>query len=474
MRNWEAGVIALSISIAASIALYVYYSRQTAFEKPAQSEEVPAKTQKKKKKRKGKNKHKVIHGEDEELDRIIAEINGSSTLPGTDDLRANQTPKGTLNEDLQDKNEERKSKIQVNKFEEDLRAAVNVSLTSIHDTGVANGPREERVLASLNQIVDPCSLDTSTRFLIAQWCHTVYCTLTTQSSVQELSAEEVERLRASLEKTYLQPAWNILKANNDSLSAEDKTRFLALQLEISCRLHDPELMIQSYNAAIAAMSDSSSPQDKLVLYASAAIIGNPEEVKRVGRQLASKELEILHTASMRESSMIDYGALYHLSVRLAEVGKSLGFEVKYEWKAYKVSKAFYRLRKGAGVAPLRPGVGEEWTEQERNEDAQLIRTGAIAHYVNPGPVKIPITGFGGRHEMVLFGYVDVTDGTEQVRHTDFYTLKRNSKDASLWVGKELVTMHALTGSRAGSKVAEGILDVQLYMQPDPDASWKVL
>ncbi|EME29563.1 uncharacterized protein Gasu_30020 [Galdieria sulphuraria] len=474
MRNWEAGVIALSIGVAASIALYLYYSRQLTIEKPVKSEEVPTKSQKKKKKRKQKNKHKVNHNEDEELDRIIAEINGSSTLPETDKLRANLTPESTSNEELQDKVNSRKSKTQANKFEEDLRAAVNVSLASVHDTGVANGPREERVLASLNQITDWHLLDAATRFLIAQWCHTVYCTLTTQSSVQEMSAEEVESFRTSLEKTYLQPAWDILNTKNNSLNAEDRTRFAALQLEISCRLHSPELMIQAYNAAIGAMSDSVSPQDRLVLYASAAIIGNPEEVKRVGKQLASKELEILHTASMRESSMIDYGALYHLSVRLAEVGKNLGFEIKYEWKAYKVTKAIYRLRKGAGVAPLRPGVGEEWNEQERNEDAQLIRTGAIVHYVNPGPVKIPITGFGGRHEMVLFGYVDVTDGTEQVRHTDFYTLKRSSKDSSLWVGKELVTMHALTGARAGSKVAEGILDVQLYMQPDPEASWKVL
>ncbi|KAK4524321.1 hypothetical protein GAYE_SCF03G2220 [Galdieria yellowstonensis] len=473
MRNWEAGIIALSISVAASIAVFLYYSKQTSFEKPPEPEQVPVKTQKKKKKKKGKNKHKVNHEEDKELDRIIAEINGTSTSPASNATQ-NLKSTGTSNQGFQDKLDSQESKSRTNRVEEDLRAAINVSLTSIHDTGVANGPREEKVLTTLNQIGDKHLLDSSTRFLIAQWCHTVYCTLTTQSSVQEMSAEEVEGFRESLVKTYLQPAWDILNSSKDGLSAEDNARFLALQLEVSCRLHDPDLMIQAYNAALGAMSNSSSAQDKLVLYASAAIIGNPEEVKRVGKQLASKELEILHTASMRESSMIDYGALYHLSVRLAEVGKNLGFEIRYEWKAYKVTKALYRLRKGAGVAPLRPEVGEEWTEQERNEDAQLIRTGAIAHYVNPGPVKIPITGFGGRHEMVLFGYVDVTDGTEQVRHTDFYTLKRSSKDSSLWVGKELVTMHALTGSRAGSKVAEGILDVQFYTQPAPEASWKVL
>lgn len=383
MRNWEAGAIALSIGVVASIAFYIYFSRQTTLEKPTAAKEVTAvtaKPQKKKKKRKGKSKHKANQAEDEELNRIIAQINGTSTSPRTDDIRANQKAESSAEEKLYVSSESVKSETKVKKFEEDLRASINVSLTSIHDTGIANGPREERVLTSLNQIDDVHSLDWTTRFLIAQWCHTVYCTLTTQSSVQEMSAEEIESLRASLVKSYLQPAWDMLDVNSNRLSAEDNTRFRSLQLEISCRLHNPQLMMEAYNAANVALSNSGSSQDKLVLYASAAIIGNPEEVKRVGKQLAAKELEILHTASIRESSMIDYGALYHLSVRLAEVGKNLGFEIKYEWKAYKVMKAMYRLRKGAGIAPLRPGVGEEWTEQERNEDAHLIRTGLIYNF----------------------------------------------------------------------------------------------
>eukprot|EP00871_Galdieria_phlegrea_P000383 jgi/Galph1/1345/GphlegSOOS_G6113.1 len=466
VKTWEAGLITLSLGVAASIIFYVYYSSgQPKIQVPSQPETAPAKSNKKKKKKKTKNKQKTIPKE-EELDRIVAEINGTATPIAAVGPKDVEKTENSNKEPTKPKEKQISSKIS-KKLEEEIRAAVNVSLASIHETGIANGSREEKVLNCLEQIEDPTTLGPELRFLIAQWCHTVYCTLTAQSSVQNL-------LRLSLVKTYLLPAWETLEAERCSLTGEEKVRFLALKLDIACRLHQPEKMIQAYHAAVSSMSDSIPSEDKLVLYASAAIMGRPDEVKRIGKQLAAKELEMLHTASMRESSMIDYGALYHLSVRLAEVGRGLGFEVKYEWKAYRVIRAVYRLRKGAGVAPLRPGVGEEWTEQECSENVQLIRTGAIAHYLNPGPVKIPITGFGGPNEMVLFGYVDVTDGTEQVRHTDFYTLKRSSKNKNLWTGKELVTMHALTGPRAGSKVAEGILDVEFTTEPDPDASWKLL
>jgi hypothetical protein len=420
--------------------------------------------------------------------------------------------------------------------ESELAGQLDASLRNIQETGNADTARERKLLKKLQSIESYEVLSAPCRFVIAQWCHTVFCTRTAAQynpSSGKISLEQALQVREELKKTYLESAWSLLEMGGfDELAAEAATvsdaetrqliresvaRSAALKLDIACRMHDPEKMRTAYNDAVRqAEKDGKSMDvnDRLVLLASAALTGRCDEVVRLGGGVGRHELEVLHSAALKDPSMIDYGALYLLSLKIVEeqhrlekeahdankspaVGQensstaSLGFVPGLAWEAYTVRKTRFRLQSkeaspsrsvvttssSSNTAPLRPGVvADKWTEQKPHAGVNLIRTGALVHYINPGAVPIPISGFGTDKEIRLFGYIDVQDqeSKEQMRHMELFRLVQDAERADIWRGTETTTLFCVSGKRKGHTLATSVLDVEFEMEPDKTAIWRVL
>ncbi|KAK4530150.1 hypothetical protein CCYA_CCYA03G1007 [Cyanidiococcus yangmingshanensis] len=417
--------------------------------------------------------------------------------------------------------------------EADLAAQLDASLRNIQETGNADTTRERKLLKKLQSIESYEQLSAPCRFVIAQWCHTVFCTRTAAQynpASGKISLEQAMLVREELKKTYLESAWSLLEMGGfDELAAEaanvsdaetrqlireSVARSAALKLDIACRMHDAEKMHNAYNDAVLQAEKDGKPidvNDRLVLLASAALTGRCDEVVRLGGGVGRQELEVLHSAALKDPSMIDYGALYLLSLKIVEehhrlekesrdASKSpaetqaaststIGFVPGLAWEAYTVRTTRFRLQSkespssksgSAGLAnpvPLRPGVvADKWTEQKPHAGVNLIRTGALVHYINPGAVPIPVSGFGTEKEIRLFGYIDVQDqdSKEQMRHMELFRLIQDNTNPNLWRGTETTTLFCVSGKRKGQTLATSILDVEFEMEPDRAAIWRVL
>jgi hypothetical protein len=417
--------------------------------------------------------------------------------------------------------------------EADLAAQLDASLRNIQDTGNADTARERKLLKKLQSIESYEQLSAPCRFVIAQWCHTVFCTRTAAQynpASGKISLEQALLVREELKKTYLESAWSLLEMGGfDELAAEaanvsdaetrqlireSVARSAALKLDIACRMHDAEKMHTAYNDAVRQAEKegkSMDVNDRLVLLASAALTGRCDEVVRLGGGVGRQELEILHAAALKDPSMIDYGALYLLSLKIVEEyhrlekesreadkapaesqrspPTSAGFIPGLAWEAYTVRTTRFRLQAKESSSPklsrspqvnpvpLRPGVvADKWTEQKPHAGVNLIRTGALVHYINPGSVPIPVSGFGTETEIRLFGYIDVQDqeSKEQMRHMELFRLVQDDANKDLWRGTETTTLFCVSGKRKGQTLATSMLDVEFEMEPDRTAIWRVL
>ncbi|KAK4536328.1 hypothetical protein CDCA_CDCA08G2353 [Cyanidium caldarium] len=424
--------------------------------------------------------------------------------------------------------------------EAELASQLDASLRNIQDTGNADTPRERKLLKRLQSIPSYENLSAPCRFVIAQWCHTVFCTRTAAQynpASGAISLEQALEVRRELKKTYLESAWSLLEmggfeemaaesahvtdAETRQVIQESVSRSAALKLDVACRMHDAELMSRAYDDALRQADKSGKPldaNDKLVLLASAALTGRCDEVVRLGGGVGRAELDVLHTAALKDPTMVDYGALYLLSLKIVEEQHRLekeyrqrqeaaaeevhpedvprGFTPGLAWEAYTVRNTRFRLRPKAETSsdkaatsapsspssssqpvPLRPGVTtDKWTEQKPHAGVNLIRTGALVHYINPGAVPIPISGFGTENEVRLFGYVDVQDqeNKEQMRHMDMFKLVRDADHPTMWRGTETTTLFCVSGRRKGHTLATSVLEVEFEMETDRSAIWQVL
>jgi len=316
------------------------------------------------------------------------------------------------------------------------------------------------------------------RMLVAQYCTGMFSMRMINPENQNLTMNALEDLRGHLTKTYLISAWEILsRAPSEGLEGQNRSKWFSLKLDVACRLHDTKKMLDAYEEAKREVTDQH--QDRLVLLASAALVGRWDEVRKLGTELApSGELDILHAASLKDPSLVDYSSLFLLSAHVAgpdgddSVFKGMDYHL---WKAFEMKSARFRLPLGSNAVPLRPDlVPGSWISQRPFAGVPLLRTGAVAHMVNPGPVPLPLSGFAGKDEMCMLGYFDVEQGGEQVRFTEFFTLKRDQHREDYWVGKELSTMVAVAGPKAGENLVEAMIDVEFEFVEDTSSIWKAV
>lgn len=96
--------------------------------------------------------------------------------------------------------------------------------------------------------------------------------------ISGLKPWEIKQLRENLAETYLDMAWIVLTADLQKLDQTEKTIACALKLDIACRLHDPVKMRSAYEEAVVTTGKQMSTESRLVLLASACLLGDTHEV----------------------------------------------------------------------------------------------------------------------------------------------------------------------------------------------------
>eukprot|EP00188_Purpureofilum_apyrenoidigerum_P005242 Plantae.Rhodophyta-Purpureofilum_apyrenoidigerum.ctg6659.p1 GENE.Plantae.Rhodophyta-Purpureofilum_apyrenoidigerum.ctg6659~~Plantae.Rhodophyta-Purpureofilum_apyrenoidigerum.ctg6659.p1 ORF type:complete len:425 (-),score=89.09 Plantae.Rhodophyta-Purpureofilum_apyrenoidigerum.ctg6659:2080-3354(-) len=359
---------------------------------------------------------------------------------------------------------------------EQLEELLTTTLMDMQETRSLDRNTEEEVLRTVEPVVKSGSVAPQARVLIAQYCHMLFSLRMSAEQTSLLKPWEIKELREKLASTYLNMAWTVLSSDLSSLEASEKSMTCALKLDIACRLHDPEKMQTAYDEAVKTNGEFLSTESRLVLLASACLLGNTNEIKRLGGGLQLAELDALHNAAIRDNSIIDYAALYGLSDQDTEAGNDgpvQALNVTHLWSAYEVISVNFLCPEGTS-APLRPDLKPgTWSRVEPPKALHLIRTGAAVSYVNPGVLPIPLSGFAGEKGLVLAGYFDLDQGDDILRVSSFITLQKDPKRPSMYVGKELETVYCISGQNVGSKQEEVSLDIEMEMEVDDNVLYKI-
>mmetsp|Transcript_3119 Transcript_3119/g.5486 ORF Transcript_3119/g.5486 Transcript_3119/m.5486 type:complete len:445 (-) Transcript_3119:1091-2425(-) len=366
---------------------------------------------------------------------------------------------------------------------------------------------ELAVLRKLQRLGDNIhSMHSATRVLVAQYCLHMY-QYRIRAAAQALSATEsadvpketreteletYRKAESSLKSTYLESAWDVLSKLNaeppkELYEGDDMiSKLYSTQLDIAFMLQDVQKIHEWYEKAYASLSrrlDKADSREILMALLAAASCGRVDQVASLGERLTGNELDGIHAGALEDPGRVDFSSIYTLALQLNAGGASvkqtwpqIGKELA--WKAYTVKKARFQAQNPAAVdaAILRPQVkAGKYTDYAAPEGSHFVRSGSVIHFVNPGPVPLPMSGFGSDDDSLLFGYFDIVQGKEAIRVTNFLTLKRDAASKiGRWIGKELCSMIAIAGPRAGSRLSTVLLDAELYLIEDPSASYKCL
>mmetsp|Transcript_9104 Transcript_9104/g.27394 ORF Transcript_9104/g.27394 Transcript_9104/m.27394 type:complete len:425 (-) Transcript_9104:142-1416(-) len=359
---------------------------------------------------------------------------------------------------------------------EQLEELLTGTLMDMQETRSLDRNTEEEVLRTVEPVVKAGTVAPQARVLIAQYCHMLFSLRMSADQTSSLKPWEIKELREKLAMTYLNMAWNVLNADLSSLETSERSMTCALKLDIACRLHDPDKMQEAYDEAVRTNGKNLSTESRLVLLASACLLGDTKEIKRLGGGLQLAELDALHNAAIRDNSIIDYAALYGLSEQDADAGEDgpvQSLNISHLWSAYEVISVNFLCPEGTS-APLRPDLKPgTWSRVEPPKALHLIRTGAAVSYVNPGVLPIPLSGFAGDKGLVLAGYFDLDQGDDVLRVSSFVTLQKDPQRPSMYVGKELETVYCISGQNAGMKQEEVSLDIEMEMEVDDNVLYKI-
>ncbi|KAA8498312.1 hypothetical protein FVE85_5897 [Porphyridium purpureum] len=363
----------------------------------------------------------------------------------------------------------------------------------------SNLKRMQRAEASIH------TYSPATRVLVAQYCLMMFQQHAKTLGERQMQLEResaatspgaggigVPEALESFRATYLESAWDILdKLNNgksqslELLEDDDmRGKLCATQLDVAFMLQDEVKIHTLYDKATKPLFASIRQASKttiMMALVTAASCGVPENVVRFGKLLKNGELEGVHAGALEDPTRVDYAALHSLANQLRGPGASspsvlpeLGKDL--EWKAYRVLSARFRASSAemAAGAILRPNlVPNKLTDMSLQPGTCLLRSGAVVHLVNPGPIPLPLSGFASGPDALLFGYVDIAQTQEVLRVTNSLTMKR-APSGKVWVGKELCSMVAIAGPRAGHKLCTVVLDVELRVEEDPSSLWRTL
>ena len=204
---------------------------------------------------------------------------------------------------------------------------------------------------------------------------------------------------------------------------------VSLALEIAARRQDPVSMGKA--ATYASKLTNLSPRDKAFALMDATHGGAWAEAIRWARELdGSKVFRAFHQAALGDPEIFDYSVLLDLAAPKAGLPSLAAPLERREVKNLRL-----RLKSAQGPEPqtkaLQAAFGGAW-QSSGPLATPLLRLGAGAHWLKPGPRPIPLAGAATTEGYELRGYLDLPTGGQR---TEALSLWQDPARPGTWTGR---------------------------------------
>eukprot|EP00164_Ancoracysta_twista_P005406 GFYU01007399.1.p1 GENE.GFYU01007399.1~~GFYU01007399.1.p1 ORF type:complete len:483 (-),score=188.93 GFYU01007399.1:291-1739(-) len=308
------------------------------------------------------------------------------------------------------------------------------------------------------------------------------------AKIQRMAVDGEELLKSvNKVRTYMKKAWALLKvevSEPQELRARD-----FLRLDVAGKLKNGAKMRECFNRL--REKTKLTMEEVMSLFANAPLLGRWTDMLELGQHINSKEagsLEVFHYQALNTPSVIDFSALYELvkedieSNEGAEADKSEKKEAEeLVCQTYTVKEMKMKLdQKQDQPLDSNPNLVEllktfkDWHAIPEQDNVHLHRIGKAAHWVNPGAIPIPLAGKFEDDCIKLKGYIDMGDENGQLRHWETYELRPDPERPGIWQGVDRVVQKKISGSLPERSCQSFAFRIQLRLEKDDGALWKVL
>lgn len=244
--------------------------------------------------------------------------------------------------------------------------------------------------------------------------------------------------------------------------AQRETYWMALEwirLEVAWRLRDPAGMA----TALAPFRERKTLEAREALHAfmAAAHAGEWPLFLKLGEELeAAGQMERLRALAATDWTLADYpGLLKQMRAQVPGPGGKEAAELRVKSMGLRLKG--FRTEDAALAEKLKSGGG--WSESGPVA-VPLLRVGAVAHWLKPGTVALPLVGTMDGQSLRLEGSADLPLASGTAWRKETYALKPAADAPGRWIGTLEVVQQALEGAVPAAQVFTLSFEVRIDLE----------